>query len=75
MRDSEQARLTDDAYEEAMRVLVKNRASLDLLANALLEKETIERDELKAMFDDLAVESRSSETVGTVRLVAGAERE
>ncbi len=75
MRDSEQARLTDDAYEEAMRVLVKNRPSLDLLANALLEKETIERDELKAMFDDLAVESRSSETVGTVRLVAGAERE
>ncbi len=75
MRDSEQARLTDDAYEEAMRVLVKNRAALDLLANALLEKETIERDELNAMFDDLAVESRSSETVGTVRLVAGAERE
>ncbi len=53
MRDSEQARLTDHAYEEALRLLGKHRASLDRLAGALLEKETIDRDEFLAMMGDL----------------------
>ena len=38
LRDSEQARLTDHAYEEAQRLLVKHRASLDRLAAQLLEQ-------------------------------------
>ena len=67
MRDSEQARLTDHAYEEALRLLGKHRVSLDRLANGLLEKETIDRDEFLAMMGDLPRESRSAETVGTVR--------
>jgi cell division protease FtsH len=67
MRDSEQARLTDDAYEEAQRLLVKHRASLDRVAEALLEKETLDRAELEALLGDVAPESRSSETIGTVR--------
>ena len=67
MRDSEQARLTDHAYEEALRLLGKHRVSLDRLATALLEKETIDRDEFLAMMGDLPRESRSAETVGTVR--------
>ena len=32
MRDAEQARLTDDAYDEAQRLLEKHRAPLDRLA-------------------------------------------
>jgi cell division protease FtsH len=75
LRDSEQARLTDHAYEEAMRLLAKHRGALDRLANALLEKETIDGEELKELFGDVAVESRAAETVGTVRLVAGADHE
>jgi ATP-dependent Zn protease len=75
LRDSEQARLTDDAYDESLRLLAKHRGALDLLANALLEKETIDREELLALLNDLTVESRSAETVGTVRLVAGGEPE
>ena len=67
MRDSEQARLTDLAYEEAQRLLVKHRASLDRVAQALLEKETLTRDELHEMLGAIGPESRSSETVGTVR--------
>src|SRR6185295_15145309 len=39
LRDVEQARLTDDAYEEAKRLLSKHRAALDRLAAALIEKE------------------------------------
>jgi cell division protease FtsH len=67
MRDSEQARLTDHAYEEAQRLLVKHRAALDRVADALLEKETLDRSELESLLADVHPESRSSETAGTVR--------
>jgi cell division protease FtsH len=67
MRDSEQARLTDHAYEEAQRLLVKHRSVLDRVAEALLEKETLDRSELVALLADVEPDSRSSETVGTVR--------
>jgi cell division protease FtsH len=67
MRDSEQARLTDHAYEEAQRLLVKHRAALDRVADALLEKETLDRAELEALLSDIAPESRASETIGTIR--------
>jgi cell division protease FtsH len=72
MRDTEQARFTDHAYAEAQRLLEKHRAALDRLAAALLEKETIERDELGALLVDVQPESRSSETVGTVRVLGRA---
>jgi cell division protease FtsH len=67
LRDSEQARLTDLAYEEAQRLLRKHRAALDRVAQALLEKETLDRAELQALLADVRPESRSSETAGTVR--------
>jgi cell division protease FtsH len=67
LRDSEQARLTDYAYEEAKRLLLKHRAALDRVAQALLEKETLDRAELGALLGDIAPESRSSETIGTIR--------
>jgi cell division protease FtsH len=72
LRDVEQARLTDDAYAEAQRLLRKHRGYLDTMAAALLEKETLDRDELDKMLVDLTPESSSSETVGTVRLVSDA---
>ena len=67
LRDSEQARLTDQAYDEAQRLLFKHRAALDRVAEALLEKETLDRAELETLLGDIKPESRSSETVGTVR--------
>jgi len=67
LRDSEQARLTDLAYEEAQRLLRKHRAALDRVAQALLEKETLDRAELETLLADVRPESRSSETAGTVR--------
>jgi cell division protease FtsH len=67
LRDSEQARLTDHAFEEAQRLLTKHRSALDRLANALLEKETLVREELLTLFSDVGAESRAAETVGTVR--------
>jgi ATP-dependent Zn protease len=70
LRDQEQARLTDEAYAEAIRLLQKHRVVLDRIAKALLEKETLDKDELAELVGDVAAESRSSETVGTVRVVA-----
>ncbi len=67
MRDQEQARLTDQAYEEALRVLTKHRALLDRVAHALLEGETLTRNELLELFGDVEPESRASEHVGVVR--------
>src|SRR5689334_4875997 len=70
LRDQEQARLTDEAYAEAIRLLQKHRPVLDRIARALLEKETLDRGELTELIGDVEVESRASETVGTVRVVA-----
>ena len=70
LRDEEQAHLTDGAYEEAVRLLRKHRASLDRIAAALLEKETLVREELQALVSDVEPESRASETVGVPRVVA-----
>jgi cell division protease FtsH len=70
VRDQEQAHLTDEAYEEAERLLNKHRPALDRIAHALLEKETLDRDELEQLLADVQPESRSSETVGTVRALS-----
>jgi len=70
MRDHEQARLTDEAFAEAQRLLQKHRAPLDRIAQALLEKETLDKDELAALLEGVEAESHHSETVGTVRVIA-----
>jgi len=70
VRDEEQARLTDGAYEEAVRLLRKHRAPLDRIASELLEKETLVRDQLRALVEDVEPESSASETVGVPRVVA-----
>src|SRR5881397_1389409 len=66
VRDQEQARLTDDAYMEAVRLITKHRAALDRLAGGLLEKETLVRDEMVAMLADVEPESSASAMVGQV---------
>jgi cell division protease FtsH len=70
LRDNEQARLTDNAYAEAVRLLQKHRSSLDRLAAALLEKETLVRDEVVELLGDVQPESRAADTVGVPRVVA-----
>ena len=69
MRDSEQARLTDHAYGEAVRLIGKHRGLLDKVALALLEHETLGREELLELFGDVEPESRASEQVGVVRVL------
>src|SRR5262249_7875740 len=70
LRDSEQARLTREAYSEALRLVAKHRALLDKVAQALLERETLRRDERPELCGDVEPESHSSETVGIPRVVS-----
>jgi cell division protease FtsH len=69
VRDHEQARLTDEAYGEAVRLTEKHRGALDRLAHALLEKETLGREQVLALLSDLSPESHAAETVGTPRAI------
>ncbi|HWB57102.1 MAG TPA: hypothetical protein VG479_09215, partial [Gaiellaceae bacterium] len=70
MRDQEQARLTDEAYEEALRLLSLHRPALDRVARALLEKETLLRAELAALLEDVQPASNASARVGTPQAVS-----
>jgi len=67
LRDAEQGRLTDHAYAEAQRLLSKHRAALDRVASALLERETLAREELVELFEGVEPESHSADAVGVVR--------
>jgi cell division protease FtsH len=67
LRDSEQANLTDYAYSEAIRLLGKHRVALDRIAGALLEHETLARDDLIKVFAGVTPDSLSSDAVGVVR--------
>jgi cell division protease FtsH len=67
LRDTEQAQLTDHAYVEARRLLGKHRVALDRIASALLDKETLAREELAELFVGVEPDSHSSDAVGVVR--------
>ena len=73
LRDQEQARLTDSAYAEAVRLLQKHRIPLDRLAGLLLEKETLLRDEVVELLVGVESESRASESVGVPQIVASTQ--
>jgi cell division protease FtsH len=73
IRDAEQTRLTDGAFEAALSLLLKHRVPLDRIAAALLEKETLDREELAAILADVSPESHAAETVGTVRVISGGD--
>jgi cell division protease FtsH len=55
--DREVSRLIDEAHDVALEILTEYRGKLDELAALLLEKETLDRDEVEAFFR--AVEKRS----------------
>ncbi len=50
--------------------MTKHRSALDRVAHALLEKETLDRDELDVLLAGVEAESSASQTVGTVRVPA-----
>jgi cell division protease FtsH len=51
--DVEVRGLLDDAHDEARHILTRHRATLDRLADALIERETLEEDELRLLLGPL----------------------
>jgi cell division protease FtsH len=62
--DSEIRDLIDLAHDEALEILTEHRARLDQMAAALIEKETIEKEELVALLDGLVKRPQRSAGVG-----------
>ena len=52
-RDHEQSQICDYAYAEALRLLGENRDALERLASKLLERETLDREDVATMLHDV----------------------
>ncbi|MDX6563622.1 MAG: cell division protease FtsH [Gaiellales bacterium] len=52
-RDQEQSAICDNAYAEAKRLLIENRDALERLAIKLLERETLDREDVATMLHDV----------------------
>jgi cell division protease FtsH len=63
--DKEIRRLVDEAFEVGFRILSERRGQLDLMAEVLIERETVDHDELEALlenrWDEYLVEERARE--------------
>jgi cell division protease FtsH len=59
MVDDEVKRLIDEAYARATEILTANRELLDRIAAALLERETIDREDLDRLVKDLPLPPRN----------------
>ncbi|MCO6499768.1 MAG: ATP-dependent zinc metalloprotease FtsH [Vicingus serpentipes] len=70
--DQEVKSMVDKAYERTLQILSENKDKLTLLANKLLEKEVIFRDDLELIFgkskfeEELKEEKKSSKKTGIV---------
>lgn len=53
--DQEVENLMKDAYEKARKVIKLNIKSLEAIKNALLEKETLDEDDVKQVFKDIKI--------------------
>lgn len=60
--DSEVRKIIDDAYAQAREILVQQRETLARIAHRLLEVETLEADEFKALVEGSATEPTPSPT-------------
>ena len=52
-RDQEQSQICDYAYGEAKRLLEEHREALERLASKLLERETLDREDVATMLHDV----------------------
>jgi cell division protease FtsH len=50
--DKEVSRFIDEGYEKARSILTERRAQLNLMADVLMERETLDKDELEALLDN-----------------------
>ncbi|MEK7729715.1 MAG: ATP-dependent zinc metalloprotease FtsH [candidate division KSB1 bacterium] len=62
--DEEVRKIVEDAYDEALRLLKRNRAKLEALAQLLLEKEVVEWEELTALMNGEPAPATKRELAG-----------
>ncbi len=61
--DSEVRRMIDEAHDEALDILQEHRAKLDEIAAALIERETIDRDEVERILADVIKRPQRDQSV------------
>jgi cell division protease FtsH len=70
--DKEIRRLVDESHKEAWAILTQHRATVDKIVEALLEKETIEKDQLQALLKPVGKRAVRSMWNGQRRVGASA---
>jgi cell division protease FtsH len=58
--DLEVQRIIKESYERAKKIITENRSKLDLIANTLLEIETLDAEQIKSLFDHGVLPDRSA---------------
>jgi cell division protease FtsH len=66
MVDDEVRAIIDAAHNEAREIITLHRSTLDRLADMLVEQETVEEDEIVALFSDTAEVPSSAGDTGSV---------
>ena len=61
--DNEVRRLIDEAHDEALDILQQHRAKLDELASRLIERETLEREEVESFLSDIPKRPQRDQSV------------
>ncbi len=61
--DNEVRRLIDEAHDEALDILQQHRAKLDELASKLIERETLEREEVESFLSDIQKRPQRDQSV------------
>jgi cell division protease FtsH len=61
--DNEIRRLIDEAHDEALDILSEHRQKLDELAQLLIERETLDRDEVEAFLSDIPKRAQRDKAV------------
>jgi len=61
--DNEVRRMIDEAHDEALDILQSNRSKLDELATMLVERETLDRDEVEAFLSDIPKRAQRDQSV------------
>jgi cell division protease FtsH len=70
--DKEIRRLVDEAHKEAWEILTLHRATVDKIVESLLEKETVEKDELQALLKPIGKRAARAIWNGQKRVGASA---
>lgn len=65
--DKEIRRIVDEAWEKAINILTKKQKTLTLIAKTLIDKETIEKEDLKTLLDGKKLAKKPAEKLAAAK--------